>query len=124
VRRAPDAVEPRRYLAIALTDSGRPQEAVRHLRRALAVMPGSLELKQELARAERSVRATRDIERLNKELSLQPNSARLHYDLAGALLAGGQTDKAIVELHKALQLEPDFPAAKRKLEQAEQARKR
>ena len=54
----------------------------------------------------------------------KPTAPELRCELGSALLAVGRIDEAIAEFQLAVKLQPDFAAAKAKLDQSLEAKKR
>ena len=99
-------------LAFALSDAGRPAEAITELQLAVRLNPGLAEghvtLGLALVAAGRLPEAVAEYERA---LLLRPDYPEGEFDLANALAQGRDLPGAIQHFQRALVLQPHFPAA-------------
>jgi tetratricopeptide (TPR) repeat protein len=106
-------------LGAALARDERPAEAMPYLETALRLHPDSAEGRTALANAAERVaqqlfaqgRAPEAAARLEEAVRAQPDSERLRYEHARALVAAGRRAQAKDELRAALRLSPDWPPA-------------
>ena len=95
-------------LGAALQAEGKVDEAMIHLRQAVAASPASAMAHNTLGSA---LQATGDLDGATREyreaLRLRPDDFDARYNLGQALLARGHADEAIVELREALRIRPE-----------------
>jgi tetratricopeptide (TPR) repeat protein len=90
----------------------RTDEAIRHYREALLLMPDLAEAHGELAIALAGQGRTDEAVRHYREaIQIRPDYPEAHYNLANALLRVGQMDKAVRHYREALRLKPDYAEA-------------
>ncbi len=95
-------------LAAALTDAGRYDEAILHLRAALAIRPSYSDAHANLGTAlGRGGHAAEALEQFDLALSTGPDNAKLENNWAGALASLGRTADALEHLERAVRLDPD-----------------
>lgn len=99
-------------LGAALQVQGKLDEAMIHLRQAIAASPGSAAAHNTFGSA---LHATGDHEGATREyreaLRLRPDDFDARYNLGQVLLARGQTDEATAELRAALRIRPEDAGA-------------
>lgn len=109
--------EPQSLLAEARQDArdGRIEEAIKLYRRALALVPSSVEARRELAALlARRAETRAEAETLYREaVALEPRSAGLAIERADNLAAAGDAVNAILEYRRAFELEPENESALR-----------
>ena len=109
----PDSWMAENNLAIVLQRTGRMDEAMAHLQRALTIDPDNIETRNNLGNAFlRMGRVDEAFVHLQKALELEPNRAAVQYNFAHALLQTGRLDEAIAHLERALEIEPGNLAAR------------
>jgi len=64
------------------------------------------------------------IREFTEAVRLQPDYARAHFNLGGALTRSGQLDAAIEEFQNALRIMPDYAAAQTNLAMVREMKKR
>ncbi len=102
----PDA-EAQRILARAFTAARQHDDAVRHLREAVRLDPGSPEVHVELALALQAASLSdQAIAELKSAVKLDPNNAWPHAAMGVILLNKGRVDEAIDEFQAATRLDP------------------
>jgi predicted Zn-dependent protease len=108
----PESVELHQIRADVLRNQGRHRDAVREWEAALALDARNEQLQRELAA---SVYLSRDFPRaeklLREHLRREPEAADLHYYLGDVLLNTDKPDEALMELHRAVDLDPKLVAA-------------
>ena len=91
---------------------GRPDEARRSFRKALALQPDYAEVHNNLGVALRELGRPDEAERSYRRAStLQPDDAQAHYNLGNALRDLGRLDEAGQSYRRALALKPDYAEA-------------
>jgi protein O-mannosyl-transferase len=109
----PDSWMAEDNLAIVLQRTGRMDEAMAHLQRALAIDPDNIETRNNLGNAFlRMGRVDDAFVHLKKALELEPNRAAVQYNFAHALLQIGRVEEATPHLEKALAIDPTNLAAR------------
>jgi len=112
----PDAGPQYRNLARALHETGRPEEALDPLRKAVALTPDDLELGLDLANQLAAAGRPQDaLEQYEALLQRQPDHAQCLFGRANALALLGRLDEAKAGYQKALSVQPAFPEAHRNL---------
>jgi tetratricopeptide (TPR) repeat protein len=112
----PDSAPQYRNLARALDETGRPEEALDPLRKAVALTPDDLELRLDLANQLAAAGRPADaLEHYQALLRLQPEHAQCLFGLANALALLGRLDEAKAGYQKALSVQPAFPEPHRNL---------
>lgn len=107
VRRRPDDVDARTFLAHALLQAGRSEQAVAQYRRALEARPDDASTRNNLAAALLHLGRTPEaIANLEHALRVNPDYAAAQYNLGRALLASGRPRDAARHLEQAVRLEP------------------
>ncbi|ACB77555.1 tetratricopeptide repeat protein [Opitutus terrae] len=108
----PDCWMAHNNLAMLLTESGRPAEAIPHLEQALRIRPdypqAMSNLGDDLIRLGRSREA---IPHLERALALQPDYVQAHNNLGTALLTLDRAAEAIAHFERAVQLDPRYTMA-------------
>jgi protein O-mannosyl-transferase len=100
-------------LAIVLERTGRTDEAMAHLQRALTIDPDNIETRNNLGNAFLRIgRVDEAFVHLQKALELEPNRAAVQYNFGHALLQIGRAEEAIGHLQRALEIEPGNIAAR------------
>ena len=105
----------------ALLSDGEQEQAIRLLRRALALNPKNFSANFLLGRALLSQgKAKRDeaIDYFERALEINPDVASLHNELGRVLVSRDSTDKAIMHFRRALEIYPDHVEARRNLQNA------
>jgi tetratricopeptide (TPR) repeat protein len=111
------AVEPRQpdvshNLGAVLAREGRLTEALPHLRMAVEGRPDQSKYWSACIQVMQALGAREDLVKLYRELvTLQPQAAPVHYNLANTLKDLGRLDEAADSYRAALKLTPDFAAA-------------
>jgi tetratricopeptide (TPR) repeat protein len=96
-------------LGLALDQGGRSQEAVGHLRAALAVRPESSAAHNGLGTALFNLGRRKEAgEHFEEALQLDPRSEVAHQNLGVVLQVQGRLDEAIGHFKQALSIDPDF----------------
>jgi Flp pilus assembly protein TadD len=97
---------------VALTELGRPADAIPYLQEAVQLAPAWPEAQRRLALALlRQGRIKEAQEAYKKLIALMPPTAEGRRDLADMLAEGQQFAHAVYYYHEALRLKPDFAAA-------------
>jgi len=97
-------------LAIALAETGHPDEAIVHFQRAAEISPGDPAVFSGMARAlTQSGRTSEAVPWFEKALELDPRDAEVESNLAMALASMGRVDEAIEHLQRAVELMPGEP---------------
>jgi tetratricopeptide (TPR) repeat protein len=112
IARNPDCWMAYSNLGTALLESGRKDEAIADLRRALELRPDLPDVQFDLANAllaEGDPRAA--VPHYEEALRLQPDFPAAQDNLGTALLQLGRPDEAVVHYREALRLRPDYPRA-------------
>jgi Flp pilus assembly protein TadD len=100
-------------LAEALTEAGRPREAIPHLEQALRLRPDYPEAENNLGNDLGILGRPREaIPHLERALKLQPAFAEAHNNLGVAFMMTGRSADGIAEMEKALSLKPGYPVAR------------
>ncbi len=100
-------------LGTALDDAGRPEEALPHLRRALALKPDFPETLNSLGNVlDRLGHADEARPLLEQAVRIQPRFATAHNTLAVTLMTLGQTDAGLAAFQRALEIDPSFTLAR------------
>lgn len=103
-------------LGLALSDRGRPAEAVPHFQRALALDPKSVATEQNLGNAWFALRNFREAaDHFRRAIALNPNFASGHNNLGATLLELGDTGGALASYRAALALDPRHAGARQNL---------
>jgi tetratricopeptide (TPR) repeat protein len=108
VRIAPEYVDALTNLGAALTPTD-AAEAVRHLEKAAALAPASVNTQYNLAMAygaSPALGVAKEVEQLRKVINLAPTFAKAHLALGKALLRDGRVPEAVTTLEEAVRLEP------------------
>ncbi len=109
---APDSPVVQNELGIQYGLKGEPEEAIRHFRAALRLMPDLAETHFNLGIALRSVgKIDESIEHLRRAAELRSTHAPAALQLGESLFRAGRLAEAEAEFHRALALMPDFPEA-------------
>ena len=92
-----------------LVETGRAEQAILHLQKALAIRPGDAPAHRDLGIALfRRGRVNDALAQFQTALDLQPDSPEAHMNLGNALhLQPGQLDNALAQFQKAAELQPD-----------------
>src|SRR5262249_48083405 len=99
-------------LGLALTELGRPKEAVEHCRRALALNPHLAGAHNNLANALKQLaRLDEAVAHYQKAPALQPHFAPAHYNLGVTLRRQGKIPQALTRFTRALEIDRGFVAA-------------
>jgi len=97
-------------LAEALTNAGRPAEAIPHLEQALRLKPDLPEAENNLGDDLRRIgRPQEAIPHLERALRLRPRFAEAHNNLGVALMMTGRAAAGIAEFEESLRLKPGEP---------------
>jgi protein O-mannosyl-transferase len=103
-------------LGVALADKGRPEEAMIHYQKALAIEPDYADAHSNLGVALAvQGRWNEAIAHYKKALEVAPDHADALNNLGHALLEQGHLDQAIAKLERALQLKPGLAGAQNNL---------
>ncbi len=116
VRTAPDHVEDRVRLALALYRLGDLDAAIDECRTAIRLQPEQANAHVHLGVmliAKQEWNAAASV--LKEALRLDPELAQAHYNLGHALYSLGRVNAAIQSYHQALELQPYFPDARYRL---------
>lgn len=104
----PDNVTAENNFGNALLDSGKINEAIVHLQKALQIMPNHAEAHYNMGNALfRKGDVSGAIVQYREALQAKPNDEKTHYNLGIALLQQGDITEAINEFQAALQIMPD-----------------
>ncbi|MBI5211713.1 MAG: tetratricopeptide repeat protein [Elusimicrobia bacterium] len=104
---------------VDLAYAGRSEEAMGHLRKALAVFPGVEGAHTNLGLLlYRAGRASEAVEHFEAAVRADPGSADSRVELASALAKSGRLDEAVVEFRRALAMAPGDRTAAEGLSQA------
>jgi len=96
-------------LACALTQTGRPQEAIEHYEQALRLNPDYVEAHHNLGiMLSGSGRLREAIEHYEQAQLLRPNNPGIYFNLGNAFQGLGQSQQAIKYFEQALAINPDF----------------
>ncbi len=99
-------------LGLALSESGRPGEAVSHFQTALRLVPDFVDARINLANALDAAGQTDDaVAQLREALRLAPEHLAGHYNLARLLARAGLWDEARTHYEAALRSQPQFAPA-------------
>lgn len=102
---------------VLLKDTGRPDQALIHLRRAVAAKPADPDARDTLGTVAASLQRFDEAAANYRELvRLQPRSAVAHNKLAWALLLDNRRPEAIEHFRRALALDPSLEHARRGLQ--------
>jgi protein O-mannosyl-transferase len=94
-------------LAVVLMESGRVQEALPHLERALQAQPNNFETQDNLGYAAVSLgRVEESLPYFLRAVELGPNRAEPYHNLGKTLLLLGRFEEAGVHLRRALEIDP------------------
>jgi len=111
-RRRKDLPEVLHLLALIALKAGRAADAIAHLTKAVAAVPGSAELHHLLGGALRKAGRSADaVAAFERSVALSPAMAEAHYNLANALKDDGRAGEAIAHYRRAVELKPDFADA-------------
>jgi tetratricopeptide (TPR) repeat protein len=103
-------------LGVALADKGRPEQAIIHYQKALAIEPCYADAHSNLGVALAGQgRWDEAITHYQRALDVAPDHADAHNNLGHALLKQGQVDQAIAHFQRALQRKPGFAGAQNNL---------
>ena len=95
------------HLARSCEERGQVRQALDHYARAVALAPGSVEVRGGLGvLLLRLGRVAEAVEHLVEAKRLRPDLAAVRHNLAGARVRQGRVDEAMAELGEALRLEP------------------
>ncbi|HZT43294.1 MAG TPA: tetratricopeptide repeat protein [Chthonomonadaceae bacterium] len=139
VSAAPNDVPAHYGLAECYRKLGKTAEAVQELETVKRLAPGYQETKLmlgqlylrtghaieggKLLRAYQEEHArSRVFARVSLLLASKPRDPAVHFEMAGIYVSGGNTERAIVELHRALDLNPHYDSARKMLAHLEQPR--
>ncbi len=112
VAKAPDAEIPRYDLAIALSNTGRVDEAIGHYRILVERFPEHAKAQSGLGAALLLEGKTDEaIARLRRAIELEPTSLESYNDLAVALKKLGRREESLALYRRALEIDPDFADA-------------
>jgi tetratricopeptide (TPR) repeat protein len=112
VARFPNNAAVHDNLAVALSEAGRLQEALRHWRRALEIKPDYAGAHFNLGIAlGKAGRAEEAIEQYEQVLRISPDDAASHLNLGNALQQAGKTQEAVTRYEEALRIQPGFAEA-------------
>jgi hypothetical protein len=107
-------------LGVALSHSGRIEEAMQELRAAVSVNPDYFQARYELAQQLHLLGLRREAEgHYRAALTLRPTCADVHSNFGILLAQDGRLDEASEHFRKAIALEPDHQAARANLTRAE-----
>jgi tetratricopeptide (TPR) repeat protein len=96
----------------ALLQTGRNEEAITQLQKAVQLEPGYASAQVNLGNAYQQTGRTEEaIAHFLKALEIAPDAAAAHYSLAVALVDVGRVDEGIAHYQKALQFKPDYAYA-------------
>jgi Tfp pilus assembly protein PilF len=99
-------------LGLALTEQGKPAEAVEHFRQALRLKPDLAETHHNLGLAlARQGELAQAIDRFQQALRLKPDYADAHNNWGSVLADQGKLAEAIEHYRQALHLKPEYGAA-------------
>ena len=116
LRLDPDNAQTRYSMALALTRTGRPNEAIEELQRALALQPTHDEARRQLASIlARQGRLEEAIAEYRKAIAIRPNYWLHHSALGVSLYQAARYDEAIDALQRAAELQPDSPSPHQQL---------
>jgi Flp pilus assembly protein TadD len=105
-------------LGSALGFQGKTEEAVAHFSRSLELNPGSVRVRHNLAVALTTLgRHAAAIDVLKEALRISPTDATANFDMGQLLRARGNVKDAAVHLEAALKTQPNFPEARRALDE-------
>ena len=122
LRLDPNHANAHNNLASLLERAGREDDAIAHYRAALAADPAHREAANNLgALLAHRGNLTQGITLLEKAIRLNPAYIDAHYNLGLALLKARRFDEAARQFSIVLELQPDDPAAQRKLNEAQAA---
>ena len=104
---------------LALSDAGRPREALAHFRQALERAPNDATTWQNLANAHVQLRELPEaIAGYRRAVALSPRRAIARSGLGVALFENGERDEALAHYAEALRLDPNFASAHQNLGRA------
>ena len=110
VQNFPDCASAQNGLGLALSDAGRPNEAIVHYKEALRLDPISVHahynLGIELANAGRLDEA---MFHFNEALKLNPSNEQLHNNMGVILAQQGKFQPALEQFQRSIQINPDYP---------------
>jgi len=117
VRLRPEDGQGQYSLGVALASLGRRDDAIDHYREALRIDPENApaHINLGIVLAERG-ESDEAIGHYRESIRIDPAHAGAHYNLALALGGRGRIEEAIRNLEAATRLKPDFPEARRALE--------
>jgi protein O-mannosyl-transferase len=112
VAKRPANPRARNNLGLALTEAGRPAEAVPHLREALRLAPDYFDARNNLGNALAAVgRPDEAVAEFQQLIAADPDNAVAHYNLARVIAQTGHLAEAARGYEAALRRRADFPAA-------------
>jgi len=112
VAKRPENARAQYNLGNALTEAGRPAEAIPHSEQALRIDPWYLDVHNNLGLALFGAgRVSEAIDQYKQTLQIKPNDAKAYVNLANALLSVGKAPEAIECFEQALRIKPDNPKA-------------
>lgn len=115
-KKSPESGMARQYLAYALQERGKVDEAIEHYHAALCLGENKVPV-QQFVRYNLGVaygmkgETDKAIEEYGIALKLNPKHAKAHNNLAVALMNKGQIDQAIEHYRSAITIDPDFAEA-------------
>ncbi|MFH1145307.1 MAG: tetratricopeptide repeat protein, partial [Candidatus Eisenbacteria bacterium] len=117
--RAPGSAEVQTNLGVALSESGRGEEAIAHFRRALEIDPRHVGAYNNLGclLAERGV-VDEAIEHFRHAVQIHPGHAEAHFNLGNAWLQKARVDEAVAAYRRAIAIRPMYARAHHRLAQA------
>jgi Tfp pilus assembly protein PilF len=117
VRLRPEDGQAQYGLGVVLARQGKMDEAIERYRTSLRLDPKNASAHNNLGIALADRRQTDEaIEHYREAIRISPEHSGAHYNLALALAGQGRVDEAIAQLEAALSRKPDFPEARRALE--------
>jgi tetratricopeptide (TPR) repeat protein len=118
VRVRPDYARAHFDLGNALVQANRSPEAIAQYEEAIRIEPDMVEANNNLGMLLcRSGRIDDGMMHLRAALKADPKSVGAHFALGAALWQSGQRDEAAAEFEEVLRLRPNYPAARRMLDQ-------
>jgi tetratricopeptide (TPR) repeat protein len=119
LRRNPGAWLAHHNLATLLVDGGRPDDALPHIERTLALRPDYPEALNNLGNCLTQLKRPGEaLAPLERAIQLQPRYAAAHNNLGAALMALGRAEEGRARFETAVRLQPDYATARRNLGQA------
>jgi hypothetical protein len=117
-----DTSEAHAGLGNAYLKSGRIDEAIEHLRRAVELDPGLGRARNDLGMAlDLQGRTDEALAEYREAVLRAPDLAEAHHNLAGLLAARGQLAEALEEYRRALAIQPDLAESRVELERVQRA---